>query len=243
MKMLKYEMVADDLQQKIENGLYKPNDQLPLVPELCEQYDVSKITIKKAMDQLMMKGYIVKRRGAGTFVKNINVGKSLRAFHEQSNQLSGMYAEFKDIGVEIKTIVNDFEIVTPSDHVAQKLKISTDDFVYWICRTRLADGVPQVIEYTYMPIDVVPGLKNEDVATSIYGYIQDTLKLKVDSAHRTVRAVLPTDKEQEMLAMEPGVPLLQVEQVAFLEDGRLFEYSVSQHPGNLYEFYSISVQG
>ena len=70
--MLKYEEIAEDIKNRIESGEYRPNDQLPLEKEMCEKYGVSRITIKKAMDKLVMRGLVVKRRGAGTFVKDID---------------------------------------------------------------------------------------------------------------------------------------------------------------------------
>ena len=70
--MLKYEIVADDVRARIANGEFKPNDQLPTTEELCEQYDVSKITVKKAMDELVLHGLIARRRGSGSFVKGLD---------------------------------------------------------------------------------------------------------------------------------------------------------------------------
>ena len=63
--MLKYESVADDIREKIVGGTYAPNDQLPTTPELCDEYQVSKITVKKAMDELVAQGLIARRRGSG----------------------------------------------------------------------------------------------------------------------------------------------------------------------------------
>ena len=67
--MLKYESVADDIREKIVGGTYAPNDQLPTTPELCDEYQVSKITVKKAMDELVAQGLIARRRGVIAFVE------------------------------------------------------------------------------------------------------------------------------------------------------------------------------
>ena len=69
--MLKYETVADDIRIRIAAGEFKPNEQLPTTDELCEHYDVSKITIKKAMDELTLHGLVARRRGSGSFVKGL----------------------------------------------------------------------------------------------------------------------------------------------------------------------------
>ena len=79
-KLTKYENIAIDMKEKIEAGVYKPNEQLPFESEMCEFYGVSRITVKKAMDLLVSQGLIVKRRGAGTFVKNITLPQKKRTF-------------------------------------------------------------------------------------------------------------------------------------------------------------------
>ena len=228
------------MQKKIEHGVYKPNDQLPFEAEMCETYGVSRITIKKAMDLLVMKGLVVKRRGSGTFVKNITVMPNEEQLFSTSNQFSGFSHTEGHKNVESK--IHEFQIINPSVDVAQRLKISEEDFVYYIERTRYSEGVPNVIEYTYMPIDVIPGLKRDVLEKSIYQYISDDLGLKIKSAHRIARATLPTKDEEKLLEVNHCFPILEVEQVAFLDDGRIFEYSKSRHRGDKFELRTVSVQ-
>ena len=218
--MTKYERIANDMKEKIESGVYKPNDQLPFEAEMCDHYGVSRITVKKAMDLLVNEGLVVKRRGAGTFVKNITLKTDSEYPYSTSNQFSGF----------------------ANKEVAARLKIEEGDFVYYIERTRCSEGEPYVVEYTYMPIDVIPGVKREVLENSIYEHISKDLGLKIKSAHRTVRATLPTEKEEEYLKIDHCFPILEVEQVAFLDDGRIFEYSKSRHRGDRFELKTVSVQ-
>lgn len=238
--MLKYEMIARDVQGKIARGEYKPNQQLPVMSDLCEMYGVSKITVKRAMDMLVSRGLVIKRRGSGSFVKNISVTEVAPPFQDMSKQLLGFTSEFTDTGIRVSTDVHDFSVIEADEEVADQLRIRPKEFVYHIVRTRLADDVPQEIEYTYMPITVVPGLSADDVQDSIYAYIRDTLGLKIYSAHRSIRAVMPTPEEYERLQLEEDDPLLEISQVVFLEDGRIFEYSICRHVGSRFTFYSIS---
>lgn len=213
--MLKYQAVIDDIVEGIESGAYPPYSQLPSTTQLCDKYGVSKITIKKAMDQLESMGYISRRRGSGSFVKKI--------------------------GEKVTTKVLQFTVKRPSNKVAKALDMDKDGFVYHIVRVRSANDVPLAIEYTYMPIDVIPDLKTAAVETSIYSFIEHDLGLKISSAHRTVRAVLPTQLEAEELHESKTSPLLEVEQTAFLDDGKAFEYSISRHAHG-YELYVISAK-
>ncbi len=236
--MLKYEEIAEDIKNRIESGEYRPNDQLPLEKEMCDKYGVSRITIKKAMDKLVMRGLVVKRRGAGTFVKDID-DKEVSDI-STSYQFEGFSKTFSD-----KTIISkivEFKVINAEREIAEKLKIPEDEFVYYIVRARYADKVPYVMEYTYMPIDLIPGVKVDTLKGSIYEYIENKLNLKIKSAHRTIRASLPTAIEQEYLEINENFPILEVEQTAYLDTGQAFEYSKSRHRSDKFEFKSISIK-
>ena len=94
-----------------------------------------------------------------------------------------------------------------------------------------------------MPTDLIAGITDDVVHGSIYSYIENTLKLKIQSAHRIVRASMPTDQERQWLDIgyQP-LPILEVEQVAYLADGRIFEYSKSRHRADCFEIRTVSVQ-
>lgn len=240
--MTKYETVAQDLQQKIMSGEYQANDQLPTLSELCDIYAVSKITVKKAMELLQAQGLVATRRGSGSYVKGIAQHELSVPAYETSLQMGGFSSDHAARGENVRTEVEDFSVVNPPADVAEKLGMERDEFAYHVCRVRYANETPQVVEYTYMPIKVVPDLRAEHVAGSIYGYIEGDLGLRIDSAHRAVRAVMPTKQERAWLDLKskPNVPLLEVEQVGFLDDGRAFEYSVVRHAGDLYVLHTVS---
>ena len=234
--MSKYKDIAEDIRKDILDGKYNPNEQLPLEKEMCEYYDVSRITIKKAVDELVDEGLVIKRRGAGTFVKAFD-NSDVEGF-SMSKQFSGFSESNKDKIVESKIIK--FEVIHPTDEIATKLKMTNDDFVYYIIRARYADNEAIVIEYTYMPIGVIPGIKNDVLHKSVYSYIENTLNLKIKSAHKTIRAISPNEYDKEYLMINDNMPILEIEQIGFLDNGQPFEYSISHHRGDKSEFKSIS---
>ena len=235
--MNKYEEIAKDIYNDIASGKYEPGSQLALEKEMCAQYGVSRITVKRAVDELVKQGLVVKRRGSGTFVKGVQ---------EEDVENVGMCGQFRGFsrdneGHDIRTVVKRFEIVHPTEEIAEKLKISVEDFVYDIIRIRYLDGKPSNVEYTQMPIEVIPGIKMEVLEHSIYNHIENTLKLQIQSSHRTVSADMPTEEEKEWLEIVGVMPVLQVAQVAFLSDGRPFEYSQSRHRADSSVFRAVSI--
>ena len=236
--MSKYKEIADDIRKGILDGKYTPNEQLPLEKEMCQYYDVSRITIKKAVDELVNDGLVVKRRGAGTFVKDVDSVEAKEL--SMSRQFSGFSASHKKD--KIKSKIAKFEVINATAEIAEKLRITEEDFVYHIIRTRYNDDNPVVVEYTYMPISLIPGIKNDVLESSIYGYIEGTLKLKIKSAHRTIRAARPNDTDRENLEIDESYPILTVDQVAFLDNGKPFEYSSSHHKFDTIEFKTVSIK-
>ena len=254
--MLKYQSIASDIQRSIEAGALKPNAKLPTVVELCEAYGVSKITIKRAIDLLTDRGLISSRRGSGTYVKNTSElleqtglepidamddsGVDSFAF-SQSDRAAGFTEKHASLGKKISSVIYDFSIVNPPEDVARHLNIHPEDFTYHHCRVRCLDDEPMVIEYTYMPLDLIPGLKRSQLYLSVYDYIQNALGLKISSFHRIFRAVPASAEEAKRLQTAPGIPMLEIAQVGFLDDGTPFEYSVSRYEGTRGEIRDINV--
>lgn len=229
--MPKYEEIVEDVSRKIANGVYQPGDRLPSAAELCEAYGVSKITVNKAMNELVQMGFLTRRRGSGTYVKSSAGGGAATAMWKDATHIEGTKQRYEQLGKHVTTKVHAFSVIEPDEHTRQALNLS-EGFVYNICRSRFADGEPLDIEYTQMPVAMFPGLSLEVVQSSIYSYIEKDLGLTISSAHSSMRAVLPTADECAWLGIDERTPLLEVTQVAYLNDGRAFEYSCSRHTQN-----------
>lgn len=235
--MIKYQKIAADIKDDILNGKYKPNEQLPFEKELCERFNVSKMTVKKALDLLVTEGLIVKRRGSGSFIKDITKDEIQEIIEKK--QFSGLTNT--NLGLEVTSKILDFRIVNADKDVAGVFKIEVDDFVYLIHRVRFVEGVPLVIEKTYIPLVIAQGLKKSDVKGSIYNFLQKKLQLKIQSAHSTVRAKKCDECDKENLLLSDDEPIIEVERVGYLENGKVFEYSFSRHRYDKFEFKAITV--
>ncbi len=240
--MAKYEELVELLKADITKGTYRKGDRLPTTPQLCQIYGVSNTTVKRAMDELELQGLVARRRGSGVYIKETSVPSSSGTRQgSSSQQMTGFSTEHEAQNRKVESIVHDFSVVRPNEFIAEQLAMESDEFAYHICRVRLVDGRPMVVEYTHMPIKLIPDLRESTLHASIYAYIEGDLGLKIGSAHRVIRAVMPTPEEREWLQIGTDEPLLEVRQVAYLDDGTPFEYSVSRHTSD-YEFYSISTR-
>ena len=237
--MVKYIDIADDLRIKIFEKKYTYGQKLPYEYVLCVAYHCNKETMKKALDILVKEGLIVRRRGAGTFVKDYDASADRVAKAKQSGL--GLTKQFEGKATVTSEVI-EFEVVPSDEHISKKLQIEEGSFVYHIIRKRIVDGEPYCLEIQYMPISIIPHLKLEHVKGSIYSYIEKELKLKIQSTHKTIRGHLSTQLEQQYLGLKDYEPYFEVEEVAYLSSGVIFEYSFARFHYNKFELQTVTVQ-
>lgn len=234
--MAKYKDIADDIRQKIISGEYTYGQKLPYEYVLCMSYHCNKETMKKALEILVKEGLIIRRRGAGTFVKDYDPSEAKNYMFAR-----GLTAKFKGLK-EVTSDVVEFEVVPADKFLSKKLQIEEGDFVYHIIRSRMLDKKPYLLDISYMPISIIPNLKLEHLKGSIYEYIEKVLKLKIQSCHVSITSALSTQLEQQYLGLKKAEPYIQEEQVLYLSNGSIFEYTLSRYHYNDFEFQTIIVE-
>lgn len=217
-----YQEVSKDLIRRIENGEFMPGDPLPKQVELASAYQTSRLTIQKAIQILITEGYVYVKKGNGTFVKAEN--KTTSILQSNINECIGLTAKFKGV-MEIQNKVISFHVRQADDDECEKLELTKGSRVYDIIRVRYLNSQPFRLEYIIMPVNIVKSLDKSVVERSLYDYLSNTLSLKIGSALRKIKADRCDRYDQDFLACESSDPVLEVEQVVSLRDGRPFEYS------------------
>lgn len=233
--MIKYQGIYSEMKTRILSGEYSLEEKLPDGRSLAAEFECSEITIKKAMDFLVKEGLVVRKRGAGSFVKQKPDAVS-------DSHLLGTKKRAQDKGKTVHTRVVKFSSVPANALIAEKLKCNVGDPVYDITRIRVLDGVPSIVEYIYLSAKIVPSLAIEHVKDSIYGYISDKLKLTIHSANLRITIVNANVEEADYLSVPIGEHLVNVAQNAYLDNGQIFEYSVARHICDSYEFSTTYVK-
>ncbi|MFV0558050.1 MAG: GntR family transcriptional regulator [Enterococcus sp.] len=229
----KYLAISAHIKAAIENGHYAVNEKLPQGRLLAEKYGVSELTISKALNLLVRDGYIVRRRGSGSFVQELK-NKQLTKFAPLAGSTSAHNGE-------VESVVIGFTTEIPTPEIAEKLSVDQETLVYKIIRLRIIKGFPAVIEYIWMPITIIPNLTLNELESSIYAYIAETLHLKIKSAHVNVAGVRPNALEKKYLQLSDQDFLMQVDQVGYLADGRIFEFSIAKHLPEEFTFETVFI--
>ena len=219
----KYEDIAEELRRRIDQGIYQEGQMLPQQIALAEEFDVSRMTLKKAMDILAMEGLLFRKRGVGTFVHKSTLWNTSSY---KATEYRGLTVQLPDKKVESEII--SFDIQFPSEELQKILLLDSNEVVYHLVRLRIIDKKPYILEDTYYVVDIVKNLTEEIIYESIYEYIRSDLELKVGGAYRKISADTPSDVDIKHLDASENTPVLEVEQVVYLANGTPFEYSKSR---------------
>ncbi|MDQ0973388.1 GntR family transcriptional regulator [Neobacillus niacini] len=234
--MTKYETICYEIRNRIIKREYPIDQPIPDEISLAKEFKCSRMTMKRALDILVVEGLLYRKRGHGTFI----VQSAIQDSRVNVIRNEGLTNLIKDKKVTSKVIK--FEVQFPSEEVAAHLAIDNKTPIYNIIRLRLVDGEPYVMEKTYMPTTIVPGINDEILYGSIYGYITNSLGLTIAGSHRKIRACKSDDLDQEHLACKGDDPILEVEHVGFLNNGVPFEYSFSRHRYDKFEVTMVDMK-
>lgn len=224
-----YHQLEEFIKEQIEKGLLKEEDAIPSERELAERFEISRMTVRQAINNLVSDGYLQRKKGRGTFVTKKKV----------EQELQGMTSFTEDMlsrGMHPSNKLLSFEIIPADIKTAQDLKINETGQVYKIKRIRLADGSPMALETAYIPVGLVPGLTKENSNQSLYQYIEENLSLSISEARQEIEASIANSREAEALDIDEGEPILLIVRTAFLKDGTPFELVKSAFRADRYRF-------
>lgn len=226
----KYQEISLTLENKIIDGLY--DQKLPTEDELIQEYNVSRNTIRKAIDILVKKGYIIPIQGSGMFVRDTaNTGVNLENFQ-------GLTSDFPhhDIGTKLLT----FTTVQAPEDIAHAMKCPVGTELFYIVRLRTIDSIPWVIEYSYFNKTLIPYLNREIVEHSIYHYIRTTIKNQLGYVDRILEAGKLSAHDASILELNEGDPSLISINKAMFKTGEIFDYSINIHNYKHARFIKLS---
>jgi len=226
-----YIQVIDSLTEYIEFNDFPPGHQLPGEADLCKTFDVSRTVIRQALQELEYKGLIYREKGKGTFVSKPKIHEGL--FQE----LTGFYQDMVAKGHRPRSDVLKQEKIQATKKIADYLDLSNDAAVIQIDRIRYVNHEPIVFVSTYLPFDLCPQLLEVDLTNqSLYAYLEKEHGLTIARGRRFLEAVIANQLEAELLQVDIGSPLLMLNSVSYLTDGRPIEYFHALHRGDRSRF-------
>lgn len=198
----KYYLIKNDIIEKINNEELTSNQLLPSERELIENYNVSRITVRRAIDELVKEGYAYKIKGKGSFVKGDNFKQGLNKVHSYTEEIinQGMKPSRKLLNTDIKII---------DAKKAKIFNISQDEKIFVLERIYYADNEAICLTKTILPYKYFPNIECFDfVNNSLYSILENFYKLKITKATQTIDASVSTTYTSSHLSINEGHPLL-----------------------------------
>jgi len=227
-----YYQIQQNITALIESQVLKPNDPLPSERELSERYQVTRMTVRQAVNQLVSDGVLERRRGIGTFVAETRKHPSL------SPSVAGFSQRFREAGMRPASRVLSFEAVPASRTVAQRLGLEVGATVVCLRRLRLVDGVPLMVETSHLPYAPLQGIMEVDFNNaSLYATLSERFALPVVRAEHTLEPVLLHSDEARLLGLKVGQPAMLVHIVAHSVQGMTIEFSKAVIRGDRCRYY------
>ncbi|MEZ0242359.1 MAG: GntR family transcriptional regulator [Sphingomonas sp.] len=220
-----YLQLQKGLREAIENRVVKADAAIPTERDLAEEFDISRITVRKAIDGLVSEGLLARRQGAGTFVMAPRVEKSFSRLTSFSEDMISRGRRPHSVWVSKSE-----GAVTPEE--ALSLGLSPGTSVYRFHRIRYADDLPMALEYS-----TVPGYclaSPDSVGPSLYEALEAAGHLPVRALQR-LRAINFSAEQAEALGVTSGDAGLFIERRGFLVDGRTAEFTQSYYRGDAYD--------
>ncbi|WHY85946.1 GntR family transcriptional regulator [Neobacillus novalis] len=228
-----YIQLMDSILKMIEEGKYGEHDKLPSERELCEQFDVSRITVRQTFQELENDGYIYKRHGKGTYVAPKKHGQKLLTVWSFAE-------EMKRSDKHPETKVLSFECIQPNERVRLALHFQGTEEVFKVARLRLANGMPLLYEISYLPVRFFPGLTREQLEEkSMYQVFEGNYSVKVEKAIEQFYAGNIQEDEAKLLKIKPDTACMKIKRYGIYQ-GNYVEYTESVARGDQF-FYTAEL--
>lgn len=233
--MNKFKEIFLDLEQKILTKKYPPNTLLPSENQLIKMYNVSRETVRKALNLLRDAGYIQKKQGKGSIVLDVR---------RLNFPITGL-TSFKELQsaqqIPSETTVVEIKKIPVSSSLSEITAWSKKQFVWKLVRQRRINGEVVILDKDYLLVDIIPELPQEEAQDSIYDYFENDLKLDIAYAQKEIAADPVTPELLDLMDLHPeDRHVITVRSLVYLADTRCFEYTESIHRLDKFRFVDFA---
>lgn len=223
-----YHQLKEILRRAIETEQIKPGENIPPERELGERYKISRITVRKAIEQLIYEGMLYREQGRGTFVSRSRIIHPMKilSFTEDMQQR----------GFKPGTKILETKIISGDKEISQCLAINANEEIAMISRIRLANNEPIAIETSYLPHRLYPNILQEDLTGSFIRLTEQKYHLRLAKATQVIDVSLPSEQEKKILKINEGVPVFLVKRASYLENNQTVEFLKAVYRGDRYKF-------
>ncbi|WP_029145479.1 GntR family transcriptional regulator [Microbacterium luticocti] len=224
-----YDMVEQALAARITDQMH-PGDRLPTEQQLSDQFEVSRITVRRAMANLSARGLVRVVQGKGAFAAQPAIRQPLVA-------LTGFVEDMTAIGLDATAELVSFTEIAAPRHVADALALPPGAAVVRIERTRMAQRRPVSFDITYLPAELGRPLQGDDLTHEpIFALLEQRYGVPLRHADYELRATAADAEVAAALDCAPGAPLFHITRTSYTDDGRPVDYELLHYRGDAVTF-------
>ncbi len=224
----RYVQLRRRLEEGIGAGVLAPNSSLPPEREMAEITGLSRVTVRKAIQELVREGLVEQRQGSGTFVR-----EPVLRMEQSLSRLTSFTEDMARRGMDTTSKWLERGVFAPTPQEAAVLGLSRDQDVARIYRLREAGGRPMALERASLPLDVLPNPL--EVTASLYEVLERLGNMPVRAVQK-ISAINLEAREAGLLGVAEGAAGLNIERTSYLEGGRVAELTRSLYRGDAYDF-------
>ena len=227
----KYYQLSNILRQKIEEGTWQAHEPIPSERQLEEQYNLSRPTIRQAIELLVRQGFLYRVHGKGTFVSPPKLQKGIL-------ELTSFSEDMRNRGLKPGQIFLDFGFVDPPAQVRKQLELLAGRQVLRIKRVRTGNGEPIGIQDSFLALPPGQEITRAEVEQggSIYNILQEKFGIFPSEADETLEVTLASAEEAALLEIPPGSPLLLNERTLWSQNRQAVEFVKILYRGDRYKY-------
>lgn len=230
-KKPRYQQIKSYILDGIEQQKYTPGSRIPSEHQLAEQFEVSRMTVNKAIRDLVQENRLVRYPGLGTFIADTKAESPLA-------EIRNIAEEVRQRGHSYSCRVISLETTAANETVAMQMGSPIGTKAYHSVIVHLENGQPIQLEDRYVAAELVPGYIRQDFTQATPNeYLSKNCP--ISSIEHIVEAVLPSPRQRELLEIDEGTPCIQVARRTW-SDGRLISFACLTHPGPRYKLRSIT---
>ena len=229
-----YSQVSTQIQQAIESGVLAPGYKFENEVVLAEELGLSRPTMRHAIQELVSKGLLVRRRGVGTQVVHGRVRRDVR--------LTSLYEDLAAAGREPSTRVLANRLQVADETVAEELRLESGAQVLYLERLRFADGEPLAILHCWLPTGLASPTDEDLSEHGLYELLR-TRGIHMRIAHQQIGAKNAISTEAALLGLPTGAPLVTMQRTTYDDQGRVVEFGSHVYNAETYSFETTLVAG
>jgi GntR family transcriptional regulator len=225
-----YTQIKDMLRERILDGTYQPHQQMPSESDMIASFNVSRITVRQALNDLQNEGLIFKIHGKGTFVAKPKAFQDL-------GKLQGFGEAMRQMGYETFSRVVALKSVAASLQVAEKLGLTPRTRVTELKRLRFLNREPISLDVSYLPLAIGERLAKEDLAVrDVFLILENDYGLSLGHADLQIGSALADESLAQQLRVEEGSPVLCIERLTHTADGKPIDYEHLYYRGDAFQY-------